>query len=49
MVDVARVNLFGRTIGTFRWDERYDLAQFEYDRGFVGRGTLALSFRANKR
>ena len=38
MVDVARVNLFGRTIGTFRWDERYDLAQFEYDRGFVGKG-----------
>lgn len=38
MVDVARVNLFGRTIGTFRWDERYDVAQFEYDRGFVGRG-----------
>ena len=38
MVDVARVNLFGRPMGTFRWDERYQVAQFEYDRGFVGRG-----------
>ncbi len=38
MVDVARVNLFGRHIGTFRWDERYQVAQFEYERSFVGRG-----------
>lgn len=38
MVDVARVNLFGRPIGTFRWNERYQVAQFEYDRNFVGRG-----------
>lgn len=38
MVDVARVNLFGRPMGTFRWDERYQVAQFEYDRSFVGRG-----------
>ena len=38
MVDVARVNIFGRPMGTFRWDERYQVAQFEYDRGFVGRG-----------
>ena len=38
MVDVARVNLFGRPMGTFRWDERYHMAQFEYDRNFVGRG-----------
>ena len=37
MVDVARVNLFGRPMGTFRWDERYQVAQFEYDRTFVGR------------
>ena len=36
MVDVARVNLFGRPMGTFRWDERYQVAQFEYDRSFVG-------------
>ena len=38
MVDVARVNLYGRSMGTFRWDERYQVAQFEYDRSFVGRG-----------
>lgn len=38
MVDVARVNLFGQPMGTFRWDNRYQLAQFEYDRDFVGRG-----------
>ena len=38
MVDVARVNMFGLPVGTFRWDERYEVAQFEYDRSFVGRG-----------
>ena len=38
MVDVARVNLFGRPMGTFRWDERYQVAQFEFDRNFVGLG-----------
>ena len=25
-------------MGTFRWDERYQVAQFEYDRNFVGLG-----------
>ena len=38
MVDVARVNMFGQPVGTFRWDERYQVALFEYDRSFVGRG-----------
>ena len=38
MVDVARANMFGRPVGTFRWDERHQVAQFEYDRSFVGRG-----------
>jgi len=38
MVDVARVTMFGMPVGTFRWDERYQLAQFEYDRSFVGKG-----------
>lgn len=38
MVDVARVNMFGMPVGTFRWDERYQVVQFEYDRTFVGRG-----------
>jgi len=38
MVDVARVNLFGQRMGTFRWDDRYQTVQFEYDRDFVGHG-----------
>lgn len=38
MVDVARVKLFGNPVGTFRWDNQYQLAQFEYDSDFVGRG-----------
>lgn len=38
MVDVARVNLYGVHVGTFRWDDRYEVAQFEYDRDFAGRG-----------
>lgn len=38
MVDVARVNMFGHSVGTFRWDERYGVAQFEYERSFIGRG-----------
>lgn len=31
MVDVARVNLYGQPIGSVRWDQRYEIAQFEYD------------------
>ena len=38
MVDVAKVSMFGIPVGTFRWDERYDIASFEYDHNFVGRG-----------
>lgn len=38
MVDVAKVNMFGFPIGTFRWDERYNVAIFEYDSSFVGHG-----------
>lgn len=38
MVDVARVNMFGHPVGTFRWDERYAVARFEYAPGFVARG-----------
>ena len=38
MVDVARVRMFDIPVGTFRWDNRYDVAQFEYDRNFVGKG-----------
>lgn len=38
MVDVAKVKLFGVSIGTFRWDSRYNVVQFEYDKDFIGRG-----------
>ena len=38
MVDVAKVNMFGIPVGTFRWDERYEVVRFEYDSSFVGRG-----------
>lgn len=38
MVDVAKVNMFGLPVGTVRWDDLYDVARFEYDSRFVGRG-----------
>lgn len=38
MVDVAKVNLFGLPVGTFRWDEAFVVARFEYDASFVSRG-----------
>lgn len=38
MVDVAKVNMFGIPVGTFSWDERYEVVRFEYDHSFVGRG-----------
>lgn len=38
MVDVAKVTMFGENIGTFRWDNAYDVARFEYDSQFVGKG-----------
>ena len=38
MVDVAKVRMFGLTVGTFRWDNQYGMVQFEYDPNFVGRG-----------
>lgn len=38
MVDVARVNLFGRPMGAFRWDESRSVALFEYDPDFAARG-----------
>ncbi|MBP1539545.1 MAG: type II toxin-antitoxin system HipA family toxin [Prevotella sp.] len=38
MVDVAKVRMFGIPVGTFSWDGRYDVARFEYDYSFIGRG-----------
>lgn len=38
MVDVARVLMFGMPVGIFRWDSRYNVAQFEYDKDFVNQG-----------
>lgn len=38
MVDVAKVYMFGSPVGTFRWDNRYEVAQFEYDHDFTSLG-----------
>lgn len=38
MVNVARVNMYGIPVGTFRWDEQYEVARFEYDPNFMERG-----------
>jgi serine/threonine-protein kinase HipA len=38
MVDIAQVKLYGNTIGTVRWDNRYGVAQFEYTDNFLGQG-----------
>lgn len=37
MVDVAMVRMFDLPVGTFRWDEQYEIARFEYDHSFIGR------------
>ena len=38
MVDVAKVRMFDLPVGTFSWDERYEIARFEYDNNFIGKG-----------
>lgn len=38
MVDVARVVLYGVPIGALQWDGDYNMARFEYDQDFIGRG-----------
>ena len=38
MVDIAKVKLYGETIGIFRWDGRNNIVQFEYEKKFIGRG-----------
>lgn len=38
MVDVAKVNLYGKTLGMFRWNRRYNVAEFEYAEDFTGKG-----------
>lgn len=38
MVDVAKVKMFGMPVGAFMWDSNYNVARFEYDGSFVGRG-----------
>ena len=37
MVDIAKVKLYGNDLGTFRWNDRYGIAQFEYADSFIGR------------
>ena len=38
MVDIARVNLYGQPVGTFRWDNNRQIAHFEYADSFIGKG-----------
>lgn len=38
MVDVARVKLYNQVVGYVRWDNRYNVALFEYDTDFLKRG-----------
>ena len=38
MVDIARVNLYGQPVGTFRWDNNRQVAHFEYAESFIGKG-----------
>lgn len=38
MVDVAKVKMFGMNVGTVRWDSPYEVARFEYDAQFAGKG-----------
>lgn len=38
MVDVAQVKMFGKTVGSVRWNSSYGIARFEYDPDFVKTG-----------
>lgn len=38
MIDVAKVKMFGMNVGTVRWDSSYEVARFEYDAQFAGKG-----------
>ena len=38
MVNVAKVNMYGDTIGTFSLDSKYNTIQFQYNRDFIGKG-----------
>lgn len=38
MVDVAKVKLWGETVGAIRWDEQQQLASFQYDGRFLAKG-----------
>lgn len=38
MVDVAKAKMFGMDVGTFRWDNEYEVARFEYSDTFISKG-----------
>ena len=38
MVNSAKLLMFGMNVGTLVWDHQYNLARFEYDDSFVGKG-----------
>ena len=38
MVDIAKVNLYGKHMGSLRWDNSRNIALFEYSDKFIGQG-----------
>lgn len=38
MVDVAKVKIWGETVGAIRWDAQQQLASFQYDKKFIAKG-----------
>ncbi|MCD4792146.1 MAG: type II toxin-antitoxin system HipA family toxin [Bacteroidales bacterium] len=38
MVDVAEVKIWGESVGAVRWDEKLQLASFQYDTKFLSKG-----------
>ncbi|MDE6278347.1 MAG: HipA N-terminal domain-containing protein, partial [Paramuribaculum sp.] len=38
MVDIAKVNLYGKQMGAVRWDSSRNTALFEYAEDFIGKG-----------
>lgn len=38
MVDIARVILYGKPLGSLRWDKSRNIAQFQYADDFTGKG-----------
>ena len=39
MVDAAKVNIFGTSLGTVMWDSKRETALFEYASDFISKAT----------